>query len=67
MFNDAEGFYGLEEIDDVEVVRKDNNTVQFVCMGINPYKCRESGVPGLRQVSVQSSSAQSIYVQSTNL
>ncbi|KAI2626909.1 DEAD-domain-containing protein [Hypomontagnella submonticulosa] len=29
MFNDAEGFYGLEEIDDVEVIRKDNNTVEF--------------------------------------
>ncbi|KAI1387307.1 DEAD-domain-containing protein [Hypoxylon trugodes] len=28
MFNDAEGFYGLEEIDDVEVVRN-NNTIKF--------------------------------------
>lgn len=30
MFNDAEGFYGLEEVDDVEVVRKADNTVEFV-------------------------------------
>ena len=29
MFDDAEGFFGLEEIDDVEVIRKDNNIVQF--------------------------------------
>ncbi|KAI0386503.1 DEAD-domain-containing protein [Hypomontagnella monticulosa] len=29
MFNDSEGFYGLEEIEDVEVVRKDDNTVEF--------------------------------------
>ena len=29
MFNDAEGFYGLEEIDGVDVVR-DGNIVRFV-------------------------------------
>ncbi|KAI1326545.1 DEAD/DEAH box helicase [Xylariaceae sp. FL0255] len=29
MFNDAEGFYGLEEVDDVEVIRKSDNTVEF--------------------------------------
>ncbi len=29
MFNDAEGFYGLEEVEGVEVVRK-GNTVEFV-------------------------------------
>ncbi len=30
MFDDAEGFYGLEEVEGVDVVR-DGNTVQFVC------------------------------------
>ena len=30
MFDDAEGFYGLEEVDDIEVVR-DGNRIQFVC------------------------------------
>ncbi|KAI8965132.1 ATP-dependent RNA helicase MAK5 [Daldinia sp. FL1419] len=29
MFNDAEGFYGLEEVDDVEVIRNSDNTVDF--------------------------------------
>ncbi|KAI0483812.1 ATP-dependent RNA helicase MAK5 [Xylaria cf. heliscus] len=29
MFNDAEGFYGLEEVDGVEVVRGDGNIVEF--------------------------------------
>ncbi|KAI1482222.1 ATP-dependent RNA helicase MAK5 [Daldinia eschscholtzii] len=29
MSNDAEGFYGLEEVDDVEVVRNSDNTVEF--------------------------------------
>ncbi|KAI2601764.1 DEAD-domain-containing protein [Hypoxylon sp. NC1633] len=29
MFNDAEGFYGLEEVDDVEVIRNSNNTIEF--------------------------------------
>lgn len=29
MFDDAEGFFGLEEVDDVEVIR-DGNTLQFV-------------------------------------
>ncbi|EMR69595.1 putative atp-dependent rna helicase mak5 protein [Eutypa lata UCREL1] len=29
MFDDAEGFFGLEEVDDVEVIRTDNNTVEF--------------------------------------
>lgn len=30
MLNDAEGFYGLEEVDDVEIVRNADNTLQFV-------------------------------------
>jgi ATP-dependent RNA helicase DDX24/MAK5 len=30
MFEDAEGFFGLEEVDGVEVVR-DGNKVQYVC------------------------------------
>ncbi|RWA13015.1 hypothetical protein EKO27_g2083 [Xylaria grammica] len=29
MFNDAEGFYGLEEVEGVEVVRGDGNIVEF--------------------------------------
>ncbi|XXG96032.1 ATP-dependent RNA helicase [Hypoxylon texense] len=29
MFNDSEGFYGLEEVDDVEVIRNDDNTIEF--------------------------------------
>ncbi|KAI0973437.1 ATP-dependent RNA helicase MAK5 [Xylaria arbuscula] len=29
MFNDAEGFYGLEEVEGVEVVRGNNNIVEF--------------------------------------
>ncbi|KAI2621331.1 DEAD/DEAH box helicase [Xylaria nigripes] len=29
MFNDAEGFYGLEEVDGVEVIRDSNNIVEF--------------------------------------
>ncbi|KAI1268160.1 DEAD/DEAH box helicase [Xylariaceae sp. FL1019] len=29
MFNDAEGFYGLEEVDDVEIIRNSDNTVEF--------------------------------------
>ncbi|KAI5918011.1 ATP-dependent RNA helicase MAK5 [Camillea tinctor] len=29
MFNDAEGFYGLEEVDDVEIVRNADNTIEF--------------------------------------
>ncbi|KAI1473197.1 ATP-dependent RNA helicase MAK5 [Daldinia caldariorum] len=29
MFNDAEGFYGLEEVDDVEVFRNSDNTIEF--------------------------------------
>ncbi|KAI1380217.1 DEAD-domain-containing protein [Hypoxylon crocopeplum] len=29
MFNDAEGFYGLEEVEDVEIIRTGNNTVEF--------------------------------------
>jgi len=29
MFEDAEGFFGLEEVDDVEVIR-DGDTVKFV-------------------------------------
>ena len=30
MFDDAEGFYGLEEVDGVEIIR-DGGKVQFVC------------------------------------
>jgi hypothetical protein len=30
MFDDAEGFYGLEEVDDVEVIRHADNTLEFV-------------------------------------
>lgn len=30
MTGDAEGFYGLEEVDDVEVIKNPDNTVQFV-------------------------------------
>lgn len=30
MFEDAEGFYGLEEVEDVEVI-KEGGTYQFVC------------------------------------
>jgi len=34
MFNDAEGFYGLEEVDDVEII-KQGDKVQFVsCLSI---------------------------------
>ncbi|KAH9907158.1 DEAD-domain-containing protein [Xylariomycetidae sp. FL2044] len=33
MFNDAEGFYGLEEVDDVEVVRNADNSVEFKAIG----------------------------------
>lgn len=29
MTNDAEGFFGLEEIDDVEVIRHEDNTIEF--------------------------------------
>ncbi len=35
MFDDAEGFFGLEEVEGVDVVR-DGNTVQFVCSGARP-------------------------------
>ncbi|KAF7891770.1 hypothetical protein EAF00_008072 [Botryotinia globosa] len=37
MFEDAEGFYGLEEVDDVEVVR-DGDVVTFVSSKIQPTK-----------------------------
>ncbi|KAK6598926.1 ATP-dependent rna helicase mak5 [Botrytis cinerea] len=37
MFEDAEGFYGLEEVDDVEVVR-DGDVVTFVSSKIQPKK-----------------------------
>lgn len=30
MFDDAEGFFGLEEIEGVEVVRSNGNTIEFV-------------------------------------
>ncbi len=30
MFDDAEGFCGLEEVDDIEIFRRDDNTVEFV-------------------------------------
>lgn len=39
MFDDAEGFFGLEEVDDVEVIRKDNNTVEFVRMSSPSSRC----------------------------
>ncbi|XDG05882.1 hypothetical protein ABKA04_005497 [Annulohypoxylon sp. FPYF3050] len=29
MFDDAEGFYGLEEVDDVEIIRHSNNSIEF--------------------------------------
>ncbi|OTA98124.1 hypothetical protein M426DRAFT_123274 [Hypoxylon sp. CI-4A] len=29
MFNDAEGFYGLEEVEDVEIIRNSDNTIEF--------------------------------------
>ncbi|KAM0816903.1 putative ATP-dependent RNA helicase [Seiridium cardinale] len=29
MLNDAEGFYGLEEVEDVEIVKNADNTIQF--------------------------------------
>ncbi|KAI2472873.1 DEAD-domain-containing protein [Annulohypoxylon bovei var. microspora] len=29
MFDDAEGFFGLEEVDDVEIIRKGDNTIEF--------------------------------------
>lgn len=38
MFNDAEGFFGLEEIEGVEVVRE-GNTVKFVRMQYNGRTC----------------------------
>lgn len=31
MFDDAEGFFGLEEVEGVEVIR-DGDTIQFVCL-----------------------------------
>ncbi|KAI1086850.1 DEAD-domain-containing protein [Rostrohypoxylon terebratum] len=29
MFDDAEGFYGLEEVDDVEIIKNSDNTIEF--------------------------------------
>jgi len=37
MFDDAEGFFGLEEVEGVEVIR-DGNTVHFVRI-LNSYTC----------------------------
>jgi ATP-dependent RNA helicase DDX24/MAK5 len=37
MFEDAEGFFGLEEVEDVEVVR-DGSKVQFVCISRQYYE-----------------------------
>jgi ATP-dependent RNA helicase DDX24/MAK5 len=34
MFDDAEGFYGLEEVEGVEVIRDNGNTIEFVCYAI---------------------------------
>jgi hypothetical protein len=31
MFDDAEGFFGLEEVEGVEVIRNSGNTIEFVC------------------------------------
>lgn len=36
MTGDAEGFYGLEEVDDVEVIKNPDNSVQFV-RGVIPW------------------------------
>ncbi|ORY58395.1 P-loop containing nucleoside triphosphate hydrolase protein [Pseudomassariella vexata] len=35
MFNDAEGFFGLEEVDDVEVVKLGNNNIEFRVAGVS--------------------------------
>lgn len=37
MFDDAEGFYGLEEVDDVEII-KQGDKVQFVKLPLNCVK-----------------------------
>jgi hypothetical protein len=45
MFDDAEGFYGLEEVTGVEVIRE-GNTVKFVCLSgqfIMPFAYTRSG------------------------
>lgn len=42
MFDDAEGFYGLEEVEGVEIVR-DGNTVKFVS-----FPCASGRVPKAR-------------------
>lgn len=36
MYEDAEGFFGLEEIEGVEVIRE-GNTVKFVCKVVRRY------------------------------
>lgn len=36
MHDDAEGFFGLEEIDDVRVIKDENNKVQFVSNKVKP-------------------------------
>lgn len=41
MFDDAEGFFGLEEVDDVEVVREGNN-VRFVSSKVKPAAEKET-------------------------
>lgn len=39
MFDDAEGFFGLEEVEGVEVIR-DGNVVQFVSSGLELLKIK---------------------------
>jgi hypothetical protein len=40
MFDDAEGFFGLEEVEGVEVVRE-GNTIKFVCfLGVGSTYCK---------------------------
>lgn len=45
MFDDAEGFFGLEEVDDVEVVR-DGNTVRFVSSKVAPAAAQDDEFEG---------------------
>lgn len=47
MHDDAEGFFGLEEIEGVEVVRE-GNTVRFVCASV-----RESKKSELRLICIR--------------
>ena len=45
MFDDAEGFFGLEEVDDVEVIR-DGNTVRFVSSKVAPAAAEDDEFEG---------------------